>query len=138
MKKMKMKQSAITDLLVMVAGGIAAAKLSNVKLPVNLPAPIQSGLPLIVGGFLSTKKGMIGNLGKGMAVVGGMKLVNTLVPSLGVGASPFIDDQSIDAAYQINGSDYALAGAMMQQSAPVGNTSYALAGVDQKDSDIFG
>jgi len=138
MKKSKFKSTAITDLLIMVVGGIGAAKLSNVKLPVNLPAPVQSALPLVLGVFLSGKKGAVGNIGKGMAVVGGMKLVNTLVPALGVGASPFIDDQSIQAAYEINGGEYALAGATITDSAPVGNTSYALAGVDQKDNDIFG
>ncbi len=137
MKKGKFKKDQITDLLLMVGGGVVASKVSNIKLPIALPAPVQSALPLVLGVFLGTKKGAVGNIGKGMAVVGGMKLIAGLVPQLGLGNSPFIDDQGQGGGFLIEGSDYALAGAGMD-AAPVGNTSYALAGVDRKDSDIFG
>ncbi len=130
-----LKKQNLTQFAGLAIGGAAASKVSNIKLPVNLPAPIQSALPLILGVFLAGKKGMIGDIGKGMVAAGGAKLINALVPSLGIGS-----DDSMIQDYMIEGADgYALAGAMEDTTAPsIGNTSYALAGVDRSDSEVFG
>lgn len=116
-------------------GGIAASKVANIKLPIALPAPIQSALPLIIGVMIAKKPGFVGAMGKGMIAAGGAKLIGALVPQLGVGAA-MVDEGIQD--YMIEGADgYALAGAS-DGTANIGATSYALAGVDIDDNAVFG
>jgi len=116
-------------------GGIAASKVANIKLPIALPAPIQSALPLIIGVLIAKKPGFVGALGKGMIAAGGAKLIGALVPQLGVGAA-MVDEGIQD--YMIEGADgYALAGAT-DGTSNIGATSYALAGVDNDDNTVFG
>ena len=124
---MKLNKNTLKEAGGLTVGAVVAAKVANVNLPMNLPAPVKSALPLIVGVFLAFQKGFVGDVGKGMIAVGGVKLLNAVAPNLGIGAEG--DDDGM-GAYQIQGaSDYALAG-----------PSYALAddvnvmeGVDNPD-----
>lgn len=124
---MKLNKNTLKEAGGLTVGAVVAAKVANVNLPMNLPAPVKSALPLIVGVFLAGQKGFVGDVGKGMIAVGGVKLLNAVAPNLGIGAEG--DDDGM-GAYQIEGaSDYALAG-----------PSYALAddvnimeGVDNPD-----
>jgi len=114
-------------------GAIAASKVANIKLPINLPAPIQAALPILVGALLANRTGIVGSVGKGMVAVGGTKLIGALAPNLGIGQNDESDDMISD--YMIEGADtYALAGA----TESVGATTYALAGVDRSDNLMFG
>jgi hypothetical protein len=136
MKKGKTKFN-IQEAAGLTVGAVAAAKVANIKLPVNLPAPIQAALPLVLGAFLAGRKGMVGDIGKGMIAVGGTKLIGSLAPGLGIGEST--GEEAADSNisdYMIEGTDtYALAGAT---DGAVGATSYALAGVDRSDNLMFG
>ena len=138
MKKPKINKAALTDYAGMILGGVAASKVSNIKLPIALPAPVQALLPAVLGVLLAGRKGFLGSLGKGMIVVGGMKAIGTLAPQLGISASAFnmIDDNGV-GAYEIEGADYALAG--NDNMAPMnGSSSYSLAGIDADDNSAFG
>lgn len=125
--KMRVKKGALKEAGGLTVGAVVAAKVANVNLPINIPAPVKSALPLILGVFLANQKGFVGDVGKGMIAVGGVKLLNAVAPNLGIGAE---DDDDGMGAYQIQGAtDYALAG-----------PSYALAddvnvmeGVDNPD-----
>lgn len=130
----KMKKANVQEYAGLTLGAIAAAKVSSVKLPVNLPPVAQAALPILLGVFLAKKTGFVGSLGKGMIAVGGTKLIGAVAPNLGIGEA----DASMGEYQLIEGAnDYALAGAM-ESTATVGNTTYALAGVDKKDSEMFG
>jgi hypothetical protein len=130
----KMKKANVQEYAGLTLGAIAAAKVSSIKLPVNLPPVAQAALPILLGVFLAKKAGFVGSLGKGMIAVGGTKLIGAVAPNLGIGEA----DESMGEYQLIEGaSDYALAGAM-ESTSTVGNTTYALAGVDRKDSEMFG
>jgi hypothetical protein len=129
-KKMKFDVQETAGLTL---GAVAAAKVSSIKLPVALPAPVQAALPLVLGVFLSSRPGFVGALGKGMIAAGGVKLLGAVAPNLGI--SQAAEDSEMISDYVIEGADsYALAGA----TESVGATTYALAGVDTPDSNIFG
>ena len=114
----------------LAAGAIAASKVSSMKLPINLPGPLQAALPLVLGVILSRRSGIIGDVGKGMIAVGGTKLIGALAPGLGISQDP---DEDMISDYMISGADsYSLAGA----TDSVGATTYALAGVDVRDDMI--
>lgn len=114
----------------LAAGAIAASKVSSMKLPINLPGPLQAALPLVLGVILSRRSGIIGDVGKGMIAVGGTKLIGSLAPGLGISQDP---EEDIISDYMISGADsYSLAGA----TDSVGATTYALAGVDVRDDMI--
>jgi hypothetical protein len=126
------KKVAIADYAGLTVGAVAAAKVSSIKLPINLPPAIQAVLPLLLGVMLSRKPGFVGSIGKGMIAVGGTKLLGAVAPGLGVGAAD--GEETMEAL--ITGTDtYALAGAT---DGTVGATTYALAGVDQPDGNMFG
>lgn len=132
-KKMSFKKINVQEYAGLTLGAVAAAKVANIKLPVNLPKPIQAALPILVGAFLANRPGLVGNVGKGMIAVGGTKLIGALAPNLGIGQDS-ADDEIGD--YVIEGTDtYSLAGA---SDGTVGATSYALAGVDRPDNVMFG
>jgi hypothetical protein len=68
-----------------------------------------------------------------MIAAGGVKLLGAVAPNLGI--SQAAEDSEMISDYVIEGADsYALAGA----TESVGATTYALAGVDTPDSNIFG
>jgi len=131
----KMKKANVQEYAGLTLGAIAAAKVSSIKLPVNLPPVAQAALPILLGVFLAKKAGFVGSLGKGMIAVGGTKLIGAVAPNLGIGDA----NEGTMGEYQLieGASDYALAGAM-ESTSTVGNTTYALAGVDRKDSEMFG
>lgn len=133
MAKFKMNKGAITDYAGMILGGVAASKISNIKLPVALPPVVQAVLPAVIGVMLASKKGFIGNVGKGLVVVGGIKAIGALAPSLGIGQG--LIDSGV-GAYEIEGADYALAGSAAPTSN--GSSSYSLAGIDADDNAVFG
>lgn len=134
MKKMKMPKFNIQETAGLTLGAVAAAKVSTIKLPVALPPVVQSALPIILGIFLSNRSGITGAVGKGMIAAGGVKLLASVAPNLGISANDNTDDDMI-SDYVIEGADsYALAGA----TESVGATTYALAGVDIQDKNIFG
>ena len=138
MKKPKINKAALTDYAGMILGGVAASKVSSIKLPIALPAPVQALLPAVLGVLLAGRKGFLGSLGKGMIVVGGMKAIGTLAPQLGISnyGMNMIDDNGV-GAYEIEGADYALAG--NDNMAPMnGSSSYSLAGIDADDNSAFG
>jgi hypothetical protein len=133
-KKMRMGKINVQEYAGLTLGAVAASKVANIKLPINLPAPIQAALPILVGALLANRPGIVGSVGKGMVAVGGTKLIGALAPNLGIGQN---DDSSDDmiSDYMIEGADtYALAGA----TESVGATTYALAGVDRPDNMMFG
>lgn len=133
-KKNMFKKANVQEYAGLTIGAIAAAKVANVKLPVNLPAPVQAALPLLVGALIANRPGLVGSIGKGMIAVGGTKLVGALAPNLGISADMTESDDMI-SDYMIEGTEtYALAGA----TESVGATTYALAGVDRKDNEMFG
>jgi len=128
----KINKSMVTDVAGLAVGSIAAAKVSSLKLPINLPAPIQAAIPLLIGIMLYKKAGIMGAIANGMIAVGSTKLIGAIAPNLGIG-SDSMDNEDMISDYMIEGSaTYALAGADM------GGTSYSLAGVDSKDSLNFG
>jgi hypothetical protein len=132
-KKMKMGKINVQEYAGLTLGAVAASKVANIKLPINLPAPIQAALPILVGALLANRPGIVGSVGKGMVAVGGTKLIGALAPNLGIGQNDESDDMISD--YMIEGTDtYALAGA----TESVGATTYALAGVDRRDNEMFG
>tara|TARA_R110000868_G_scaffold167670_4_gene402067 strand:- start:284 stop:697 length:414 start_codon:yes stop_codon:yes gene_type:complete len=135
-KKMKFGKAGVQEYAGLTLGAIAASKVSSIKLPINLPAPIQAALPLILGVFLAKKSGFVGSIGKGMIAIGGVKIIGAVAPNLGIGqdAESFELITGADDYALAGANDYALAGAMES----VGNTTYALAGVDKKDTDLFG
>lgn len=133
-KKSGSKKFDIQSYAGLAAGAIAASKVSTMKLPINLPGPIQAALPLVLGVILSRRSGILGDVGKGMIAVGGTKLIGTLAPNLGISQDT---EEDMISDYMITGADnYALAGAT--DSMPVGATTYALAGVDVSDNLMFG
>jgi len=133
MAKSKFSKVAIADYAGLTVGAVVASKVANIKLPVNLPAPVQALLPILLGAMLAKKPGMMGSIGKGMIAVGGTKLIGAIAPRLGVGAA---DEESETMEAVLTGTDtYALAGAT---DGTVGATSYALAGVDQPEANMFG
>lgn len=129
MAKFKFRKAGLAEYAGLAAGAVAASKVANIKLPVALPPVVQSALPLVLGIMLAKKSGFVGNIGKGMIAVGGVKVLASLAPQLGIGlAAEGMGD------FMIEGADtYALAGA--DASNGMGNTSYALAGmpVDRPD-----
>ena len=133
-KKSKKMKFDVQETAGLTLGAVAAAKVSTIKLPVALPAPVQAALPLVLGVFLSSRTGLVGAIGKGMIAAGGVKLLGAVAPNLGINAAMDTDNEMI-SDYVIEGNDsYALAGA----TESVGATTYALAGVDPPDSSIFG
>jgi hypothetical protein len=133
-KKTKKMKFDVQETAGLTLGAVAAAKVSTIKLPVALPAPVQAALPLVLGVFLSGRTGIVGAIGKGMIAAGGVKLLGAVAPNLGINAAMDTDNEMI-SDYVIEGADsYALAGA----TESVGATTYALAGVDTPDSSIFG
>jgi len=133
-KKTKKMKFDVQETAGLTLGAVAAAKVSTIKLPVALPAPVQAALPLVLGVFLSRRTGLVGAIGKGMIAAGGVKLLGAVAPNLGINAAMDTDNEMI-SDYVIEGADsYALAGA----TESVGATTYALAGVDTPDSSIFG
>jgi hypothetical protein len=133
-KKSKKMKFDVQETAGLTLGAVAAAKVSTIKLPVALPAPVQAALPLVLGVFLSSRTGLVGAIGKGMIAAGGVKLLGAVAPNLGINAAMDTDNEMI-SDYVIEGNDsYALAGA----TESVGATTYALAGVDTPDSSIFG
>jgi hypothetical protein len=133
-KKTKKMKFDVQETAGLTLGAVAAAKVSTIKLPVALPAPVQAALPLVLGVFLSSRTGLVGAIGKGMIAAGGVKLLGAVAPNLGINAAMETDNEMI-SDYVIEGADsYALAGA----TESVGATTYALAGVDTPDSSIFG
>lgn len=133
-KKSKKMKFDVQETAGLTLGAVAAAKVSTIKLPVALPAPVQAALPLVLGVFLSSRTGLVGAIGKGMIAAGGVKLLGAVAPNLGINAAMDTDNEMI-SDYVIEGADsYALAGA----TESVGATTYALAGVDTPDSSIFG
>jgi hypothetical protein len=139
MKKPKINKAALTDYAGMILGGVAASKVSSIKLPIALPAPVQALLPAVLGVLLAGRKGFLGSLGKGMIVVGGMKAIGTLAPQLGISnyGMNMIDDNGV-GAYEIEGADYALAGNDDNMAPMNGSSSYSLAGIDADDNSAFG
>lgn len=127
----KFNKQRVSEMAGLAAGAVVAGKVSNIKLPIALPPVVQAAVPLLLGVFLSGRKGFIGDMGKGMIAAGSIKVIGAVAPSLGIGDS--MDDAAIND-YMIEGAadTYALAGATM------GATSYALAGMDEKDSAKFG
>ena len=138
MKKPKINKAALTDYAGMILGGVAASKVSSIKLPIALPAPVQALLPAVLGVFLAGRKGFLGSLGKGMIVVGGMKAIGTFAPQLGISDYGLnMMDESGVGAYEIEGADYSLAG--NDDMAPMnGSSNYSLAGIDADDNSAFG
>lgn len=132
MKAPKINKNMVSDIAGLAIGSIAASKVANLKLPVALPAPIQSALPLIVGVLLYKKTGILGSIAKGMIAAGAKTMVSTLVPSLGIGTDASADSDISD--YMIEGA-YALAGATESSQ---GGGNYALAGMDARDGALFG
>jgi hypothetical protein len=133
-KKFKMGKVNVQEYAGLTLGAVAASKVANIKLPVALPAPVQSALPILVGALLANRPGIVGSIGKGMIAVGGTKLIGALAPGMGIGQNDETSDDMI-SDYMIEGADtYALAGA----TESVGATTYALAGVDRPDSEMFG
>lgn len=137
MAKFKFNKGAAADYAGMILGGVAASKISNIKLPVALPPVVQSLLPAIIGVMLAGKKGFIGNVGKGLVVVGGIKAIGSIAPKLGIGAGLLDYNDAGVGAYQIEGADYALAGSAAP-AAQNGSSSYSLAGIDADDNSVFG
>lgn len=122
----KIKKAQIAEYAGLGLGAIAASKVSNIKLPINLPAPVQAAVPLILGIILAKRSGMVKSVGLGMVAVGIPKLIGSIAPNLGIG------DNTADGAeisdYVIEGADnYALAGTQS------GTSNYALAGLDSID-----
>jgi hypothetical protein len=133
-KKTRKMKFDVQETAGLTLGAVAAAKVSTIKLPVALPAPVQAALPLVLGVFLSSRTGLVGAIGKGMIAAGGVKLLGAVAPNLGINAAMDTDNEMI-SDYVIEGADsYALAGA----TESLGATTYALAGVDTPDSSIFG
>lgn len=133
-KKSKKMKFDVQETAGLTLGAVAAAKVSTIKLPVALPAPVQAALPLVLGVFLSSRTGLVGAIGKGMIAAGGVKLLGAVAPNLGINAAMDTDNEMI-SDYVIEGNDsYALAGA----TESVGATTYALAGVDTPDYGYFG
>lgn len=133
-KKSKKMKFDVQETAGLTLGAVAAAKVSTIKLPVALPAPVQAALPLVLGVFLSSRTGLVGAIGKGMVAAGGVKLLGAVAPNLGINAAMDTDNEMI-SDYVIEGNDsYALAGA----TESVGATTYALAGVDTPDYGYFG
>jgi hypothetical protein len=133
-KKTRKMKFDVQETAGLTLGAVAAAKVSTVKLPVALPAPVQAALPLVLGVFLSSRTGLVGAIGKGMIAAGGVKLLGALAPNLGINAAMDSSEDMI-SDYVIEGADsYALAGA----TESVGATTYALAGVDTPDFNTFG
>lgn len=139
MKKAKINKAALTDYAGMILGGVAASKVSSIKLPIALPAPVQALLPAVLGVLLAGRKGFLGSLGKGMIVVGGMKAIGTLAPQLGISnyGLNMMDDSGL-GAYEIEGADYALAGNDDIMTPMNGSSNYSLAGIDADDNSTFG
>lgn len=116
----------------LTVGAAVASKVSNINLPV--PAPVKPLLPIILGAFLMKKGGFMGNVGAGMVAAGGVKAVAALAPGLGIGAGELIGDYAV-----IEGAeDYALAGTESGGETISAPASYALAGDDTLNSDMFG
>ena len=137
MAKFKMNKGAITDYAGMILGGVAASKINSIKLPVALPPVVQSLLPAVLGVMLASKKGFLGNVGKGLIVVGGIKAIGAIAPKLGIGAGMLDSMDYGVGAYEIEGADYALAGSGAAASSN-GSSSYSLAGIDADDNAVFG
>lgn len=125
----KMKKGVLQDALYLTAGGAAANKVANMNIPL-VPEKVKPFVPAIVGILLMGQKSKtIQMIGMGMVAAGGPKAINTVVPALGIGSEEGLSD------YQIEGYQpaYALAGA----SEPI-SRSYALAGTDETNTDMFG
>jgi hypothetical protein len=124
--------SIFQDLLLLVAGGVVAAKYNQMEIPV-IPVKFKNLVPVVGGVFLGMKsKGSAGKMfGAGLATVGGVKMVAAIAPQLGISA---VDDLEI-SDYMIEGGDplsYALNGG--GDPAGAGANNYTMAGVSSGSS----
>lgn len=138
-RKSKMKVGGmLTEAAGLTIGAAAAAKVSGIALPI-VPEKLRPALPIVIGFLLMNRGGgLMKSVGAGMIAGGGVKLLGQLAPGLGIGAGEGISE------YQIEGAeDYALAGddnVMLPSNETVTglNSSYALAGMDEANSDFAG
>ena len=105
MAKLKIKETGM-KVVGLTAGAVGAGYLQRV-IPVD-NAKIKSAVPILVGAFLSGKKGIIGEIGAGMIAKGG----SDLVASFGIGgdytflAQP--GQENIINGIALNGTDDAV------------------------------
>jgi len=136
-KKSKKMGGMVTDAAALTLGAAVASKVVNINLPI-VPEKLRPALPLVLGFLLMNRANpFMKSVGAGMIAAGGVKLVGSLAPGLGIGAGEGISEYTIEGA-----EDYALAGAdeMLPQGAENisgYSSSYALAGVDT-NTDMIG
>lgn len=133
MKKGKSKKVDFMQIALVIGGGLAAAKVASIALPV-IPEKARPALPFVLGLVLMhNKNASMKSLGLGMVAVGGFKTVASFIPQLGISGEAMSD-------YMIEGpgGDFALAG---PESDPVGAMrNYSLAGTtdDGLNTDMAG
>jgi hypothetical protein len=80
--KKTMKKGNTGEIIGVLAGAVAAGFIPRLTQGINIPAPIKSAIPLVLGVFLSTNKNaMIKGAGFGMIAKGGSDLVGALIPA---------------------------------------------------------
>jgi hypothetical protein len=80
--KKTMKKGNTGEIIGVLAGAVAAGFIPRLTQGINIPAPIKSAIPLVLGVFLSTNKNaMIKGAGFGMIAKGGSDLVGALMPA---------------------------------------------------------
>lgn len=127
MAKRKFSKAGLMEYGGFIVGGALASKVANLNVPM-IPEKVKPLLPLVVGYFLAKRGGAIGNVGKGMITVGGIKAIGAFAPQLGIGEE--VSDYIIEGAEQ-----YALAGESVSGN---GASNFALAGYGETNSDLFG
>lgn len=108
------KKGLIIEMAALVAGAAAASKINNMALPIPIPEKFKPAIPIVLG-FLLGKKGgpAMKALGAGMVAYGGMKLIGTLAPQLGIGGDEGITDYTfadVNGPLSLSGPDEMMSG----------------------------
>ena len=137
-KKSKTSKIDIQAIGLGLLGAVAAGKISTLK--IGVPEKAKPFLPVIAGALLMmVKNPQAKAAGLGMAIYGGARALNSVIPKLGLGEAMGGDDSMGD--YMIEGPDYALAGPDSYDTvigaASSTSSSYALAGMDEMTTDDY-
>jgi hypothetical protein len=114
------------DIALTLGGAVVAGKVSNMALPI--PEQFKPVAPVVVGVLLMmTKNKSLQNVGLGMTVYSGVKMIGKAVPALGIGE---MNDWQIEG-----GPAYVLNGPNPIDTNINGSRSFALSGINDDDMD---
>jgi hypothetical protein len=143
--KINLKQVA-TKVALQAVGGFGAVQVAKF-IPATLGGEkgnpiIKAGIVCLLGGFMSTKKGMMSEIGQGMMTVGGLMLGNAFLPNqfpkiAGIGAALAEEDAYVQG-YLDGGDDEAIASAEDEAELleEIGDAEDFVAGSEEDEDEV--